>query len=196
MTTPIFSLIFRVFLARIHPKDPDASILGDQNAEEVLEQGRLPAAIGAQDTHPLSLIHDKFQAADLDLGHIRVDMGDAVDLNDSFICFIVLLSPVMNPVFKPPEHHGLMHLFAVIDPFQEEMAEGIRDIGHAPPRMSPLKPSPEVKGMFRLLQHLQKDKNGSISQKKGRHKKGREKPPQDTKDEGIRRRCQKQNNPR
>jgi hypothetical protein len=95
----------------------------------------------------------------------------------------------MNPVLKPPEHHGLMHLFAVIDPFKEEMAKGIRNIDHAPPRMSPLKPSPKVKGMFCLLQYLQKDKNRSISQKKGRHEKGRKKPPQDTKDEGISRRC-------
>ena len=62
--------------------------------------------------------------------------------------------------------------------------------------MSPLKPSPEVEGMLRLLKHLQKNKNGSVSQKKGCHKKGREKFPQDTKDEGIGRRRQKQNDSR
>jgi hypothetical protein len=101
----------------------------------------------------------------------------------------------MNPVFKSPEHHRLMHLFAVIDPFEKEMAKGIRNIGETPPGVSPLKPSPKVKGMFRFLQHLQKDKNRSISQKKGSHKKRRKKFSQDTKDERIGRRRQKQNNP-
>ena len=50
----------------------------------MLDQSRLSAAVRAQDPHSLPLIHDKLQTADLDLRHIRVDMGDTIDFNDPF----------------------------------------------------------------------------------------------------------------
>ena len=62
--------------------------------------------------------------------------------------------------------------------------------------MSPLEASPKMKGMLRLLKYLEENEDRSVSQEKSGHKKGREEFPQDTKDAGIRRRCQKQNDPR
>jgi len=91
----------------------------------------------------------------------------------------------MDLIFKPPEHHRLVHLFAVIDPFDDEMAKGIGDIGETPPGTSPLNSSPEMDGVLRLLEDIEQDKNRPVSQKKGCHKKGREELPQDTKDAGI-----------
>ena len=101
----------------------------------------------------------------------------------------------MDLILKPPEHHRLVHLLAVIDPFDNEMTKGIGDVGEAPPGMSPLNPSPEVDGMLRLLEHIEKNENRAISQKKGGHKKRRKEDPQDTKDSGIGCRCQKENDP-
>ena len=99
----------------------------------------------------------------------------------------------MDLILKPPEHHRLVHLLAVIDPFDDEMTKGVGDIGETPPGMSPLNPSPEMDGMLRLLKHIKKNKNRAVSQKKGSHKKGRQKRPQDTKDSGIRGRCEEEN---
>jgi hypothetical protein len=36
-----------------------------------------------------------------------------------------LLSSVMNLVFKPAEHHRLVHLLTGINPFNNQMAKGI-----------------------------------------------------------------------
>jgi len=102
----------------------------------------------------------------------------------------------MDLVFKPSEHHRFVHLFAVIDPFDDEMAKGIGDIGETPPGMSPLNPSPEMDGVLRLLEYVEKDEHRPVSQIKGCHKKGRKELPQDTKDAGIGRGRQKEDDSR
>jgi hypothetical protein len=83
---------------------------------------------------------------------------------------MVLFSPVINLVLKPSEHHGFIHLFTGIDSFNDQMAKGIRDVVQAPPRMSPLKSSAKVEGMLCLLENIEKDKDGSVGQKKSSHK--------------------------
>jgi hypothetical protein len=106
---------------------------------------------------------------------------------------MILISSVMDLILKAPEHHRLIHFLTVVDPLDDEMSEGIGYIAKAPPGMSPLNPTPKIDGIFRLLKHLQQDKNGSVSQKKGRHKKGWEDFFQNKKDAGIRRSRQKKN---
>ena len=67
----------------IHPKDSHASILGDKDAHEVLEQGGLSAAIRSENRDSFSLIDDKVESADLDLGHIGIDMSNTIHFYDS-----------------------------------------------------------------------------------------------------------------
>jgi hypothetical protein len=106
---------------------------------------------------------------------------------------MLLISPVINFVFKPPEHHGLIHLLAGVNAFNDQMSKGIRNIDQTPPWMSPLKSSPKVEGMLRFFEDIEKNKNGSIGQKKSRDKSGGKDSSQCGKDGGIRSGGQKQN---
>jgi hypothetical protein len=89
---------------------------------------------------------------------------------------MILFSSVVNLVFEPPEHHGLIHSLARINPLDDQMAKGIGNIDQASPGVSPLKSSPKVKGMLRFFENGKKDEDRSISQKKSRHKNRRKDP--------------------
>jgi hypothetical protein len=65
------------------------------------------------------------------------------------------------------------------------MAEGIGNVDQASPRVSPLKPSTKVKCMLCLLENIEEDKDGSVSQKKSGYKRRGKDSPQDRKDGGI-----------
>jgi hypothetical protein len=86
-------------------------------------------------------------------------MGDAIHFDDSLPRFHVLLSPVMNLVFKPAEQHRFVHLLAGVNPFDDQMAEGVRNVGETPPGMAPLKPSSEIEGVLCLLKDVEEDKD-------------------------------------
>jgi hypothetical protein len=98
---------------------------------------------------------------------------------------MILISPVINLVFKPPEHHGFVHLLTGIDAFNDQMTEGIGNIDQAPPWMSPLKPSTKVEGMPCLLKDIEENKDRSVSQKKSGHKRRRKDSSQDRKNGRI-----------
>ena len=65
----------------------------------------------------------------------------------------------MNLILEPPEDHRFIHFLAGIDPFKDQMAKGIRDVDEAPPGVSPLNSSSEIKGMLRLLKDIEEDKD-------------------------------------
>src|SRR4030042_6291052 len=90
--------------------------------------------------------------------------------------FMILISPVINLVFKPPEHHGFIHLLTGIDTFNDQMTEGIGNIDQAPPWMFPLKPSAKVEGMLCLLEDIEENKDRSVGEKKRATKSRREDP--------------------
>src|SRR4030042_2135178 len=110
--------------------------------------------------------------------------------------FMILISPVINLVFKPPEHHRFVHLLTGIDAFNDQMTEGIGNIDQAPPWMFPLKSSAKVEGMLCLLKDIEENKDRSVSQKKSGHKSRRKDSSQDRKNGRIGSRGQKQNYPR
>jgi hypothetical protein len=86
---------------------------------------------------------------------------------------MVRFSPVINLVLESPKHHGFIHLFTGIDSFYDQMTEGIGNIDQASPRMSPLESSSKVEGLLCLLENIEEDKDGSVSQKKSGYKERR-----------------------
>ena len=52
------------------------------------------------------------------------------------------------------------------------MTEGVRNVDQASPGASPLEPSAQIEGLLSLLQHPEKDKHGSIREKKSSDKQG------------------------
>jgi hypothetical protein len=102
----------------------------------------------------------------------------------------------MNLVFKPPEHHGFVHLFTRINSFNDQVTEGIGNIDQASPWMSPLESSTKVECLLCFLENIEEDKDGSVSEKKSRYKSRREDSSQDRTDGGIRGGGQEQNHSR
>jgi hypothetical protein len=68
----------------------------------------------------------------------------------------------MNLVLKTPKHHRLIHLFAGVDSFNDQMAEDIRNIDQAPPGMPPLKSPTEIKGMLCLFKDIEEDEDRPV----------------------------------
>jgi hypothetical protein len=75
------------------------------------------------------------------------------------------------------------------------MTESVRNVDQAPPGASPLEASAQVEGLLSLLQHTEKDKHGSIREKKSCNKEGGKNFVKDTEDRGIGSRDHEQHHP-
>jgi hypothetical protein len=101
----------------------------------------------------------------------------------------------MKPPLKSSEEHRFIHRLTGIDPFNDQMTESVRNVDQAPPGASPLETSAQVEGLLSLLQHSEKDKHGSIREKKSSDKEGGKNFAKDTEDGGIGSRGQEEDHP-